>query len=145
MQLHYRTTPIQFLQYPRQHLHSQFLQLIILAIVLLVTALVITTLLLMLLARISTLWSLGVSTLLSTLLVTVRRRHGRWSALEVDVHYPRIIFGRVLQPQLLAHLFDSRLDLLDMVHGVISFAHDAKIRNVKTQFRPGRICTYTCK
>jgi hypothetical protein len=29
-----------------------------------------------------------------------------------------------LQPQFLAHLFDSRLDLLNMVHGVVAFPHD---------------------
>jgi hypothetical protein len=54
------------------------------------------------------------------------RRHCRWPALEVDVHPSFVLFCRILQTQFLAYLFNSRLDFLDVVYGVISFADNTR-------------------
>jgi hypothetical protein len=43
----------------------------------------------------------------------------------IDVHTTCVIFCRILEAQLLAHLLDTGFDLLDVVYGVISFSDNA--------------------
>lgn len=135
--LHNRTASVQLLQYPWQQLHSQLLQLIILAILLIIALVLVIILVaaLVVILAVSLLWLVllmsallrlvMVTALLLAWLVGIRWRHRRWSTGEVDVHPSGVFFRRVLQSQLLAHLFNSRLDLLDVVDGVVAFAYDA--------------------
>lgn len=53
------------------------------------------------------------------------RRHVGGPSSEVNVYPSRILFSGILEPKITADLFDARLDLLDVVHGVVSFADDA--------------------
>lgn len=67
------------------------------------------------------------SAVLSSMLATmaaVARRHDRGPALEIDVHAASVLLSHVLQTELLADLLDAGLDLLDVVDGVVSLAHD---------------------
>jgi hypothetical protein len=51
-------------------------------------------------------------------------RHHSLSTLQVDVHPPGIFFSGILQAELLAYLLDPRLDLLNMVDGMVALAND---------------------
>lgn len=53
----------------------------------------------------------------------VRRHDGR-ATLQVDIYPTRILLSGILQSKFLTDLLDAGLDLLDMVHGVISLSHD---------------------
>jgi hypothetical protein len=54
---------------------------------------------------------------------------GRWSPLKINaILHPPSILWLVLKSQFLTNLFDSWLDLLDTIHGMIAFAHNANIK-----------------
>ena len=129
---HNHATSLQLLDNLGQELLGQLLDfLVVVVVVLLLAALLLASLLWC--SRIaSVLWLLpavaAVLRLASMLLVSAVLSLVRWyrgSALQVHIHDSGIGFRRVLQTQLLADFLDSRLDLLDMVHGVISLADDA--------------------
>lgn len=61
---------------------------------------------------------------MASMLFTITRWHHCRPALEIDIHASFILLGSVLQAEFLAHLFDAGFDLLDMVHGVVSFTND---------------------
>lgn len=46
------------------------------------------------------------------------------AAGQVNIHSPLVLLGMILQAKLLTNLFDGRLDLLDMVDRVVTFADD---------------------
>lgn len=61
-------------------------------------------------------------------LVVVRRRNGAQiggTTGEVNVDTTGVFLGGVLQAHLATDLFDTGLDFLDVVRGVVSFADDA--------------------
>lgn len=62
-------------------------------------------------------------------LVTSRGRHNSLATSQVHVDATGVILSGILQPQLPAHLFDARLDFLDVVHGVVSLADDTMARS----------------
>ena len=59
-----------------------------------------------------------------TRLLRQRGRRVDLATLEVDVDAALVLLGRVLQPQVAAHLLDARLDLLDVADAVVPPAHD---------------------
>ena len=62
--------------------------------------------------------------LLTTTAVTIHGRHNGRSSLEINIHPSFVLFGSVLETQFLAYLLDSGFDFLDVVHGVVSLAHN---------------------
>ena len=50
-------------------------------------------------------------------------RHIRRTPRQVDIHAPGILFRSVLKTKFLADLLDTRLDLLNVVDGVVAFAY----------------------
>ena len=51
-------------------------------------------------------------------------RHVRWTAGKIDVYPPCVLFGCILQTQLLTDLFDARFYFLDMIDRVVPFTDD---------------------
>ena len=94
--------------------------------------LVVTVLLLLATA---VLWLMGL-TLIATMLLAVmllatsviiasmRRDLVRRTASQVDVDAASVGFGVVLQAKFLTNLLDARFDLLDVVYGMVTLAHD---------------------
>lgn len=87
----------------------------------------------MLLTTMLRLTSMVLTAMLTTVLpwvTTIARCLGRrWhlvdiSTLEVYEDPTLVLLGAVLQSQFTAHLFNSRLDLLDMVPAMVAFAHN---------------------
>lgn len=48
--------------------------------------------------------------------------HMRWSTRQIDIDSSSIILSCILQAQIAANLLHSRLDLLDMVNGVVALS-----------------------
>ena len=57
--------------------------------------------------------------------------HDGGAALQVDVDAAGVVFGRVLEAELLADLFDFGFDLLDVAGRVVAFAYDAAFERKK--------------
>ena len=103
-----------------------------------------------LLARIATMMWLGrrlvVAT--STVIIATRRRNVVcWSAREVDVYATGVCLGVVLQAKLPADLLDARLDLLNVIDGVIALANDTTSMPIRKSFLDQALSsiTHTCK
>lgn len=126
---------------------NNFLHIILLPgllLALLVVLIVLLLLVLWLLAGIST--TAAVVRLL--LLVLMSRRHISRSTGQIHIDPTSIVFHGILQPEFLADLFDTRLDLLDMINGVISLADDAVIYIISyMKMSPPLVSSpaYTCK
>jgi hypothetical protein len=108
---------------------------LLLGLVVLLLLLLTTVLHLLLLARVATghrvrssVVRLAVLCVLRlVLIVVVEVRHLRRSVaagLQLDVHATFVVLGVVLQAEFAADLLDARLDLLHVVHGVVSLADD---------------------
>jgi hypothetical protein len=107
-----------------QHLLGKLLDLVGLLLLLLLVALLVALLSLvslvpLLLARVATVTLLG-------RMVTSRRGHDGLATGKVYVNATGIVFSRILQAQLLAHLLDTGLDFLDVVGGVVSLADNTR-------------------
>lgn len=142
--LHNNTASLQLANDPRQEFLDQFLHLVVIIIVLtlalLITilwlmllstlipstlalvppspALLLTTMMLLLLALVIML----ALTLVMVIAVVVAWHVGRATS-EIDVHPPCVFLRGILQTELLTDLFYTRLDLLDVVDRVVSFAY----------------------
>lgn len=64
-------------------------------------------------------------------------RHLRRAPGQIHIDPARVLLGGILQPQLATDLFDSRLDLLDVVGGVVSLSHNPASHTIsKLSFYP---------
>lgn len=54
-------------------------------------------------------------------------RHDRRPPRQINIHPPRILLRRILQPQLLTNLLDLRFDFLDMIRRMVPLAHNPTI------------------
>ena len=116
---------LQFSQDPRQKFLDRCLDLVLLLSMPAAS---------MLLTGVSSMLLTAVRPAMMLLLVVARRRAvasalraaGRWwqavhrLALQIDIDTPCVLFRRVLQAELPAHLFHARLELLDVSRGVIA-------------------------
>lgn len=62
-------------------------------------------------------------------------RHVGRAAGEIDIYPSRILFSGILKAKISADLFNARFNLLNVVHGMVSFADDptCNFMSVSTQ------------
>lgn len=63
---------------------------------------------------------------LRRVLVSRVRRHNSLSTSQVHIDATGVLFGSILQSQLLTDLLDTGLDLLHVVRGVVALSDDTK-------------------
>ena len=90
--------------------------LLLTSVVLLLWLLVLLVLLSMVLAAmLSSLWPIAM----------IKRRHMRWSTLQVDEYSASVLFGRILQAKFATYFLHFRFELLDVIDRVIPLPHDS--------------------
>jgi hypothetical protein len=131
------STATQLLEQSRQAFADDLLNLIVVvllwlvllsAVLLLPTMLLPTMLLPTVLSRVAAMLTAMLSTMLTTRVSALvwllrRRRHvANLSTLQVHVDATLVLLCRILKSKVATHLFDARLDLLDMVAAVVALA-----------------------
>jgi hypothetical protein len=115
---------------------------LLLSAVLLLPAVLLPTVLSAMLSRVAGMLTAMLSTMLTTRVSTLvwllrRRRHvANLSTLQVHIDATLVLLCRILKSKVATHLFDARLDLLDMVAAVVALADN----NVKVRLASASCC-----
>jgi hypothetical protein len=140
------STATQLLEQSRQASADDLLNLVVVVLlwlVLLSAVLLLPTVLLpTVLSRVAGMLTAMLSTMLTTRVSALvwllrRRRHvANLSTLQVHVDATLVLLCRILKSKVTTHLFDTRLDLLDMIAAVVALADN----NVEVRFASISCC-----
>jgi hypothetical protein len=139
------STATQLLEQSRQASADDLLNLVVVVLlwlVLLSAVLLLPAVLSTMLSRVAGMLTAMLSTMLTTRVSAMvwllrRRRHvANLSTLQVHVDATLVLLCRILKSKVTTHLFDTRLDLLDMIAAVVALADN----NVEVRFASISCC-----
>jgi hypothetical protein len=141
------STTTQLLEQSRQASADDLLNLVVVVLlwlVLLLSAVLLPTVLSTMLSRITGMLTAILTTMLTTRVSAImwllrRRGHvANLSTLQVHVHAALVLLCGILKSKVATHLFDARLDLLDMVAAVVTLADN----NMEVRLASASCCFY---